>query len=242
MPTPAQLSCWDLLPTQLTRHNNMEARYRRDYLGEFVITESKWSGGSKQIKQAWIDNPIVNHHISGRAAVIGSDDDQAKFDHRILATHRGGLLASLKLQTYGTAKIAQQMRLDFTVDTDFNNLQPLVENQYSVNNIVYTTARNCIRQPGEFYLIPLQPSICTEVLPIYLAAFDGHTEIYTLGYNKEMPSGNNEWVRQVTRIVESYYNTTFTFVGNRNNMPDDWLALPNTRTMDHRDFVCHCDV
>jgi hypothetical protein len=231
-----------LLYHGLSIFNNMEARYRQDYPGEFVITETKFSGGKKQVTQAWIDNPIVNQHISGRAAAIGSDDDQEKFNYRVLSTHRGGLLGSLKLQTYGTAKIAQQMRLDFTVDTNINNLQPLVENQYSASNIVYTTSRNCIRQPGEFYLIPLQPAICTEVLPIYLAAFDGHTEIYTLGYNKEMPSGTSDWIRQVTGIVESYSNTIFTFVGNKHNMPADWLSLPNTRTMDHRDFVCHCDV
>jgi hypothetical protein len=80
----------------------MEARYRRDYPGEFVITETKFSGGKKQISQAWIDNPIDNHHISGRAVTIGSDDDLEFFNHKILATHRGGLLGSLKLQTYGT--------------------------------------------------------------------------------------------------------------------------------------------
>ena len=103
----------------------MEARYRQDYPGEFVITESKWSGGKKHEKREWIANPIVNQHLSGRAVAIGSSDDQERFDYRVLATHRGGLLGSLKLQTYGTAKIALQMRLDFTVDTDYNNLQPI---------------------------------------------------------------------------------------------------------------------
>ena len=122
----------------------MEARYRKDYPGEFVILESKWSGGKKQEKREWIENPILNQHLSGRAAAIGSDNSKEKFDYKVLESHRGGLLGSLKIQTYGIAKIAQEMRLDFAVDTDFNNLAPLIENKYTENNIVYSTSRNCI--------------------------------------------------------------------------------------------------
>jgi hypothetical protein len=220
----------------------MEARYRTDYSGEFVITESRWAGGRKQERREWIDNPIVNQHISGRAVAIGSDDDRERFDYRRLERHRGGLLGSLKLQTYGTAKIAQQMRLDFAVDTDFDRLQPLVENKYSENNPVYTTAKNCIRKPGEFYLIPLSPHLCTEVLPIYLAAFDGHREIYCVGYSKETAAGNNNWIYQVTTVIRAYSGVLFTFVGNELNMPEEWLDLPNVRVMTQREFVCHCDI
>jgi hypothetical protein len=99
-----------------------------------------------------------------------------------------------------------------------------------------------MRSPGEFYLIPLFPHICTEVLPIYLASFDGHDEIYMLGYSKEMNAGHNNWISQVTEIMKSYSNIIFTLVGNQLNMPDEWLSCSNTRTMNHRDFVCHCDV
>ena len=42
------------------------------------------------------------------------------------------------------------MRLDFAVDTNYTNIQPLLESRYTENNIVYTTARNCIKNPGEF--------------------------------------------------------------------------------------------
>ena len=158
----------------------MQARYRTDYPGEFVILESKWSGGKKIERREFIENPIINQHISGRAAVIGSDMDREYFKFKVLEGHRGGLLGSKKLQTYGTAKIAQEMRLDFAVDTNYTNIQPLLESRYTENNIVYTTARNCIKNPGEFYLIPQNPHLCTIALPIYLAAFDGHKEVYML--------------------------------------------------------------
>ena len=220
----------------------MEARYRKDYPGEFVILKSKWSGGKKQEKREWIENPIVNQHLSGRAAAIGSSESRDRFNYKILEGHRGGLLGSLKLQTYGTAKIAQEMRLDFAVDTDYNNLVPLVENKYTENNIVYTTGKNCIKQPGEFYLIPLNPHLCTAVLPIYLSAFDGHREIYMLGYDKETDAGQSDWIDQVTRLMNAYAGTLFVMVGNKLNMPDAWLSCPNTKNLDFRDFVSHCDI
>jgi len=159
-----------------------------------------------------------------------------------LEKHRGGLLSSLKLQTYGTAKIALEMRLDFAVDIDFDNLQPLIDNKYVENNIVYTSSKNCIRNPGEFYLIPLNPHLCTEVLPIYLAAFDGHTEIYLHGYSKESPILHQSWIIQVTNIINAYSNIKFFIVGNEFNMPDEWLECSNTKVMDFRDFITYCDV
>ena len=77
----------------------MQARYRTDYAGEFVITETRWAGGRKNETREWIVNPIENHHISGRAACIGTDIDHWRFDYTRLARHRGGLLGSKKLQT-----------------------------------------------------------------------------------------------------------------------------------------------
>lgn len=220
----------------------MQAHYREDYPGEFVIIESKWSGGKKTERREWIENPISNQHLSGRAAAIGSDMDREYFKFKVLEHHRGGLLGSKKLQTYGTATIAQEMRLDFAVELDYKNIEPLVESGYTENNIVYTTARNCIKNPGEFYLIPQNPHLCTTALPIYLAAFDGHKEVYMIGYNKELDGGQSDWIQQVTNIIQAYSGTMFTMVGNKFNMPDEWLSCANTNTLDHYDFVCHCDV
>jgi hypothetical protein len=220
----------------------MEARYRQDYPGEFVITETKFSGGKKHEKREWIANPIINQHLSVRAAAIGSSDDQERFDYRILEKHRGGLLESLKLQTYGTADIAKQMRLDFTVDTDYDKLQSLVESKYTENNIVYTTAKNCTKKSGEFYLIPQYPHVCADALPIYLAAFNGHKEVYLIGYSKETSIGYDNWIKQITDIITAYAGTMFFMVGNELNMPDEWLSCSNTKTLSNRDFITHCDV
>lgn len=114
------------------------ARYRKDYIGEYIITQSKWSGGKKQQIREWVANPIENHHISGRAVCIGSDIDRRFFDYTRLQHHRGGLLGSKKLQTYGTGNISKQMRLDFTIETNPEILEELIKNNHHQDNIVYT--------------------------------------------------------------------------------------------------------
>ena len=220
----------------------MQARYRQDYPGEFVITESKWSGGKKQENREWIANPITNQHISGRAACIGSLFDLDQFDPKHLSAHRGGLLGSKKLQTYGTALVAKHMRLDFAVELDYASIESLLADDYSKQNVIYTTPRNCLRNPGEFYLIPQNPHFCTEVLPIYLAAFDGHTEIYMLGYNNDTPTGKINWINEVTLLIQAYSGVLFVMVGNQLNMPDAWMSCPNTKNLTYREFVTYCDV
>ena len=107
---------------------------RADYDGEFIISHTRWSNGKKEQHREWIANPIQNQHISGRAACIGSDVDKCFFDYTRLQRHRGGLLASKKLQTYGIGAIALEMRLDFTVDSQSENLKPLIENNYYEDN------------------------------------------------------------------------------------------------------------
>ena len=57
----------------------MPTRYRTEYDGEFVIVEHKISQGKKIQEREWIDNPIENQHISGRAAVIGGGSSRYLF-------------------------------------------------------------------------------------------------------------------------------------------------------------------
>jgi len=220
----------------------MDARYRTDYLGEFVILETKWAGGKKSETRDWIPNPIENHHLSGRAACIGSAIDLNTFDYTRLQRHRGGLLGSKKLQTYGTGTIAQQMRLDFTVETARDNLNKILETEYQASNIVYTSPRYCIAHPGEFYLIPLRPGLVDMATILYLAAFDGHQEIFMLGYTDEVAGGQNNWINQISSVLSAYTGTKFYLVGESSRMPDVWLDCPNTKTMTYLEFISYCDV
>jgi hypothetical protein len=219
----------------------MEARYRTDYAGEFVILETKWAGGKKEETREWIPNPIENHHLSGRAAVIGSNIDKWRFDYTRLRRHRGGLLGSKKLQTYGTGAIAQEMRLDFTVETQTDNLNKLLEAGYQRDNIVYTTARNCIRHPGEFYLIPYNPRLLDLAVTIYLAAFDGHQEVFLLGYLDITEANSLNWIPHIAQIFLAYPGVKFYLVGESTRMPDEWVDCFNTQSMTYDEFISYCD-
>jgi len=220
----------------------MLASYRQNYIGEFVISETKWSGGRKQQRREWIDNAITNEHISGRAAVIGSTVDEEQFNARVLQAHRGGLLGSKNLQTYGTAEVAKTMRLDFTVDVILENLTSLLASGYDTANIIYTTAKNCLSSPGKFYLIPNNPNLSAPALALYLAAFDGHQEIYLLGYNKETPCAVNNWASQVSEVIKAYSEVTFTLVGIKSNMFQEWIDCANTKSLTYQEFISRCDV
>ena len=220
----------------------MEARYRTDYPGEFVVIESRWVGGKKEENREWIANPIENQHISGRAACIGSTFDQGTFDYTRLQRHRGGLLGSKKLQTYGVGEIAQQMRLDFTVETNTTNLNSILNTKYQETNTVYTTPRNCLAYPGEFYLIPQNPHLLDIAQILYLAAFDGHQEIFMLGYNCETRIESPTWTNQCRTVMDAYPGVLFYMVGESTNMPDVWMEASNGRNLTYREFISYCDV
>jgi hypothetical protein len=220
----------------------IQHRLRRDYPGEFVILQTRWVNGRKEQVREWVENPIDNQHISGRAAVIGSDLDAEFFDYTRLQKHRGGLLGKKRLQTYVAGDIWQEMRADFTVETEELKLNEILKSQYQEQNIVYTTATNCIRHPGEFYLIPFNPKLDVLALPAYLAAFDGHQEIFMLGYNNQTQSGTKTWHSHVDLVLRTYPEVKFVFVGHEQNTPEMWRKHRNVECWDYRHFVTYCDV
>jgi hypothetical protein len=220
----------------------MEARYRKDYDGEFVIINTDIRRGIKEQKREWISNSITNQHISGRAAVIGSAVDRDMFDYKKLQKHRGGLLSSKKLQTYGCGDVWKDLVLDFYCSTDRGILNKLQSQNYQDSSIVYTTARFCLIFPDNFYLIPFQPAINDLAAAIYMAAFDGHRDIYMLGYNEETPGNTKNWKQDVATVIQTYSQHQFFLVGAATNMPPAWRSLPNVECWDYRKFVTQCDV
>ena len=220
----------------------IQERYRADYEGEFVITESKWSGGKKTQNREWVANPIDNQHISGRAACIGSITDRATFDYARLQRHKGGLLSSKKLQTYGTGTVAKDMRLNFAVEIDKTIINELVESGYVNDNIVYASTRNCLMHPGEFYLIPYNTLMSIEALVLWMAAFDGHKEIYALGYSNDTVGTNSAWQDHINGVLMAYPATRFIFIGEESYMSKSWRMNANVSCLDYRSFISHCDI
>jgi hypothetical protein len=219
----------------------MLATYRKDYEGEFVLTKTVFKNGQKIQNREWMPNPIVNQHISGRAVVIGSDMDKSTFDYTRLPAHRGGLLGSKKIQTYGTSTLWKQMPFDFFVTTSIDNLLEISASEY-VNNIIYTTTKFCMTNPGLFYLIPYSIVLDELALAIYLACFDGHTEVFLLGYNNDMPNHNKSWAEDISRVFNTYTNVTFYIVSPPSSWPESWKKHKNVKSMTVRNFVSFCDI
>jgi hypothetical protein len=134
------------------------------------------------------------------------------------------------------------MRLDFTVDTDSAQLKKLVDSKYYEHNVIYTTAKNCIDNPGDFYLIPMNPRLLMPALPVYLAAFDGHQEIFLIGYSKQMFFDHPRWIDDVCQVFTAYDGVKFWLVGEPSIMPDLWLECANVKTMSYQDFIGYADV
>lgn len=217
-------------------------RYRKDYTGEFVVTNTAWSGGKKRMRREWMPNPIENHHISGRAACIASSADIDAFDFTLLQNHKGGLLGSKKLQLYGSSSIAKIMRLDFAVEKDEAALHELFEQHYYKDNTIYTTPKMCLKHPGVFYTIPFNPPLISQAILPYLAAFDGHQEVFLLGYNEDANIGNNGWEQQLNQVIVAYPSTTFFHVGYSSQASNLWKNNSNFKQLTHREFIHYCDI
>jgi hypothetical protein len=132
--------------------------------------------------------------------------------------------------------------LDFALESDQQKLKQILSTNYQQNNIVYTTPRNCIDIPGEFYLIPQHPRLIDIAAILYLAAFDGHQEIFLLGYNVETPVDQPSWFDQVRQVMDAYAGIKFYLIGEKANMPDVWMEAPNAVDLNYGDFVGYCDI
>ena len=220
----------------------IQPRYRRDYDGEFVILETRLADGANQQTREWIPNVIANHHTSGRAAVIGSRTLSHRFQYQRLQRHRGGLLGKKRLQTYGTSDLWRDMKFDFFACADRSEITAMADQGYDQRCTVFTTARICIENPGRFYLIPFAPQVDALALPLYLAAFDGHEEVFMLGYCHETPSGSRSWIQDIDSVIAAYAGTQFILVGVEGNMPESWRSRSNVRCITPRDFVSYCDI
>jgi hypothetical protein len=79
-------------------------------------------------------------------------------------------------------------------------------------------------------------------LAVYLAAFDGHQEIFLLGYNDETNGDALNWESQLTEIFMAYPGVKFYLVGESTRMPDQWVECFNVEPVDYPFFISYCDV
>lgn len=223
----------------------IQERYRSDYLGEFVILKTNLVDGKKVQDREWIPNPIENQHISSRAAVVLGPIKSNWYSEKSLEKHRGGHLGKIKLQTYGNEQSWKNLRLDFAFLNDIRELDKIIEQKYQEKSAVYSTSANCIKRPGEFFLLPYNPKIPSVAGILYLAAFDGHGEIFVCGLDSIFSDGQltEKILNTTVEIFKSYKNTQFYFVlNNTKAMPACWRECRNVKIMEHKKFVSYCDL
>jgi hypothetical protein len=222
----------------------MQARFRKDYDGEFVISNTTIRNGRKIQTREWVPNPIVNQHISGRAAVIGSGQTARPDVITHLSRHPGGLLGKKKLQTYGCETAWQSLPLDFYIDYNVDTLAKIVNQTYQKNTIVYTHSRNCLTMPGNFYMVPYNVRTSSPATAVYLAAFDGHREIFLLGIDgtNQNHAPDSQYIHDVNQVIQAYNTVTFRFVTDGMTPPTQWQAHRNVEVWKYSKFISYCDV
>lgn len=229
----------------------MSERYRTDYDGEFVIISNTIKDGKKYQEREWIDNPIQNQHISGRAAVIGHGASRCttklhgKFNLcNNIEKHKGGHLARKRLQSYGSEGVWEEMKCDFYVEFDIPTLEKLVEIKYTEKTSVYSNARNCINTPGEFYLVPYGERGRSVAVASWMACFDGHKEVYLIGVDGTNASGevDETSVNQLNRVIAKYPSVKFVHVSDGISPPNVWKENVNFSQCTYGSFVSNCDI
>jgi len=228
----------------------MPQRYRTEYDGEFVIINNIVRDGKKHQEREWIDNPITNQHISGRAAVIGNGNSRRQnkttgFNLKyLIEQHSGWHLGRKRLQSYGAEDCWHEMQCDFYVEFDKQKLAELKAEKYQERCSVYTNARNCIDNPGEYYLVPYGVKGYSVAVAAWLACFDGHQEVFLLGIDAldEDDNPHIKKINSVNKVFTDYPTTKFFYVCDGVTTHTTWRKNVNFSQITYADFISHCDI
>jgi len=217
-------------------------RYRSDYDGEFVIVNTVFKNGKKEQEREWVENPIKNKHM-GRATCVANGSSTKNFNFKTLEDHKGGLLASKAMQTYGVEDVHNQLKCNFLVSMFQDELDIIKETNYQENTVVYTSARLCIENQGEFFLIPHGFKSTSYAIALWLACFDEHKEIFLFGYDAFDDNGNERTkiIKSVDDVIKAYPDVQYYFVHNQGTMPELFKYHLNMKSMTVNEYVSYTD-
>jgi len=221
----------------------MIKRYRKDYPGEFVVTNTIFKKGKKEYEREWIDNPIEFSHVSSKATCIAESEYISDALYNRIEKNNGGVLGKEKMQTYGVEYVWRKMIPTFTVCQVPADLEEMIKCRYTAKSIVYTKASQCIKYPGEFYLFPYSQSSTSQALALWLACFDGHTDVYFIGYDLTKADGelNQKMILSVANVIKTFPDVNFHQVSDFVS-PDEWRNLINFTRASLPVYVSQCDV
>ena len=241
--------------------------FRSNYAGENVVKELRLEGGRWHPTTEYVPSAITNTQISNKAVVLGNGPSRLELAPNFLSAlqnHRGGLLASGRVQTYGCNAIVRDFAPDFVVANDALASE-LVNGGYCDDMIIYGTAEMVLSYPGKFYLVPQNPNWDSGAVAAYLACFDGHTTVYLIGFdchtghtdyqfnvyagttgypNLLSPTTESYFEQSLKRVMDMYPRVEFVRVTPTQEyyMPESWKYQLNLRQIAFRDFVYEVDL
>jgi len=222
--------------------------FRENYTGEDVTTKLTYSGGQWQVEKDFVENSVTNIRIASQAIVMAGGrywqdpHPQHQFHADHIKNHKGGLLGANKLQVYATNSVYHKIIPDFLV-VDRDHAGQAVADGITSQCIVYAHAESITTYPNRFYLIPQDPPWNSGTIATYLAAFDGHTKIYMMGFD-----GRQEddvfYEQSMAFLIELYPEVEFVRVCPTEEfyMPESWKYYTNLRQISHRQFVLEADI
>lgn len=230
------------------------AHYRTAYHGEDVVLERKIENRTWSTLCDHVPNQISNEPTVP-AIIIGNGPSRALFNLQHLT--KGNV------QTYGCNALYRDFAPDFLVTTK-TIASEIAISEYSQKHIVYADLATLINHPENFYLIPHNPSVDAGTTAAYIAAFDGHTKIYLLGFDGQDTPGFNynvycdtkgynskhaevtdeKWVENRRDLFFAYPDVDFVWVtsNGKYTVPERLKHCHNMRQISHRGMVLECDL
>jgi hypothetical protein len=243
--------------------------YRKDYTGEEVVKTLTWANGVWTKETEFAPNNVVNNQISNKAVAIGNGPSRLNLYPygnilEMLKKHKGGLLASGAVQTYGCNALYRDFTPDFLVCSN-DMATELAHSGYCDHHIVYGSSDAVLEYPGKFYLTPQNPSWDAGAIAAYMACFDGHKQVYVIGHDchsddafinynvytgtpnyPAFNSANTEgfFIKTLTTLMQVYNDVEFVRVMPDENWycPDEWKYMLNFRQIHFNDFVTEIDL
>lgn len=243
---------------------NLKQIYRATYAGETIISELVHEGQEWSTKTEYIPNSVFSTHTTKQAVVIGNGETRLGFDLTHIANHKGGLLATDKLQSYGCNALYRDFTPDFLVTVGKEISKEIAGSGYTADNIVYANADEIVNHPSKFYLIPQNVYYDAGALAAYLACFDGHKKVFLLGFDNYQTntSVNNVYKNtngyladadlqngtffelSMQRVMQTYNTVEFIRVMPSASywIPPSWEKEVNFKQISFRDFVLEADI
>jgi hypothetical protein len=239
--------------------------YRSNYAGENIVSSLTLHDGEWDPITEFVPNQVINTHTTTQAVTIGNGESRKDFNLALIGDHRGGLLATDKLQTYGCNALYRDFIPDFLVAVGDVIINEIANSSYVNENIVYTNAASLLDHPGKFYLIPQNVSYDAGSLAAYMACFDGHKKVFLIGYdqyddsvttvnniykdtNGYLTSKQTQNARffslTLHNVMTTYSNVEFIRVMPEQSwwIPPELLPLPNFRQIDYNQFTIEADL